>query len=104
MQRKWLALIGAFLIGAFALIVAFQSWMRPPSQTSAMGQEGKAKGRGKAERTVAVEAAIARGAKTTTDIRAIGSLRSDESVQVASEIAGRIEKINFKEGQAVAEG
>ena len=53
---------------------------------------------------IAVEAAIARGATTTTDIRAIGSLRSDESVQIASEIAGRVEETNFTEGGGVAVG
>jgi membrane fusion protein (multidrug efflux system) len=63
------------------------------------GRKGKGSGA-----AVAVEAAIARGAKTTTDIRAIGSLRSDESVQIASEIAGRIEQINFTEGGTVAAG
>jgi membrane fusion protein, multidrug efflux system len=65
------------------------------------GRKGKGKGAGAA---IAVEAAIARGATTTTDIRAIGSLRSDESVQIASEIAGRIEAISFIEGAAVNAG
>lgn len=34
----------------------------------------------------------------------IGSLRADESISVRPEIAGRIEKIHFSEGQNVAEG
>lgn len=34
----------------------------------------------------------------------IGSLRADESISVRPEIAGRIEKIHFREGQRVAEG
>ena len=53
---------------------------------------------------IAVEAAIARGATTTTDIRAIGSLRSDESVQITTEIAGRIAEITFTEGGTVKAG
>jgi membrane fusion protein (multidrug efflux system) len=62
------------------------------------------KGRGKGGGAVAVEAALARGAKTTTDIRAIGSLRSDEGVQIASEIAGRIAEVPFLEGGLVNAG
>ena len=64
----------------------------------------KARGGKRSERAVAVEAATAQGATTTTDIRAIGSLRSDESVQIASEIAGRIEQISFTEGGVVGTG
>jgi len=45
-----------------------------------------------------------RGATTTTDIRAIGSLQSDESVQITSEIAGRIAEISFTEGGTVNAG
>jgi membrane fusion protein (multidrug efflux system) len=62
---------------------------------------GKGKGGGRA---VAVEAATARGATTTTDIRAIGSLRSDESVQITTETAGRIAEISFVEGGTVNAG
>lgn len=51
-----------------------------------------------------VEVAKARQVKTTTDIRSIGSLQSDESVQVASEVAGRIAEIRFKEGEHVKAG
>jgi membrane fusion protein (multidrug efflux system) len=71
-----------------------------PGKTTEKGR-GKGKGPGGA---IAVEAAIARGATTTTDIRAIGSLRSDESVQIASEIAGRVEAISFTEGGTVNAG
>jgi membrane fusion protein (multidrug efflux system) len=63
----------------------------------------KARGKG-ADRAVAVEAATARGATTTTDIRAIGSLQSDESVQITSEIAGRIAEVSFTEGGTVDGG
>ncbi|MFK8252582.1 efflux RND transporter periplasmic adaptor subunit [Ancylobacter terrae] len=51
-----------------------------------------------------VEVATARQVTTTTDIRAVGSLQSDESVQLASEVAGRIAQINFREGQQVKAG
>lgn len=38
------------------------------------------------------------------ELVAVGSIRSDESVTVRSEIAGRIVRIGFDEGQAVASG
>jgi biotin carboxyl carrier protein len=105
-QRKRLALVVALAIGAIAVFVVSRAATRPKAQVSIVVEDAKGKNdRGKrSERAVAVEAAIARGAKTTTDIRAIGSLRSDESVQIASEIAGRIEQINFTEGGTVATG
>jgi membrane fusion protein (multidrug efflux system) len=110
MHYRRLTLIGALLASAMALPFILHFVTGPSAQvaTTVDGGKGDRKGktgRGKrAERAVAVEATIARGARTTTDIRAIGSLRSDESVQIASEIAGRIEQINFKEGGTVAAG
>ena len=63
------------------------------------------KSRGKGQTgAVAVEAALARAAKTTTDIRGIGSLQSDESVQITTEIAGRVAEFSFKEGEGVNAG
>lgn len=51
-----------------------------------------------------VEVAQARKAQRTRDIKAIGSLQSDESVQLAPEIAGRIAEIVFTEGRPVKKG
>jgi membrane fusion protein (multidrug efflux system) len=51
-----------------------------------------------------VEAAKAESAKSAGDVRAIGSLNSDESVQIASEIAGRIIELPLREGEGVKEG
>ncbi|MGA0562833.1 efflux RND transporter periplasmic adaptor subunit [Ancylobacter sp. VNQ12] len=53
---------------------------------------------------MAVEVATARQTQVTTDIRSIGSLQSDESVKVASEVAGRIQEIGFREGEHVKQG
>jgi membrane fusion protein (multidrug efflux system) len=100
----------AALVGALATIswVAWRSVTNPSAQVAASkeairGTTDEGSGKRK-ERAITVEAAIARGAQTTTDIRAIGSLRSDESVQIASEIAGRVEEIKFTEGGVVAAG
>jgi membrane fusion protein (multidrug efflux system) len=85
---------------------------RPSVQVSAVDKRPAAPDKGSARRTgksgpggvIAVEAATARGARTSSDVRAIGSLRSDESVLITSEVAGRIAEINFKEGGATQAG
>jgi membrane fusion protein (multidrug efflux system) len=109
MQRKHLLLAAAGLVAAVAIVGWAGVWALsgPSTKPTAQQVKGQAEKGGRkrgAERAVAVEAAVARGAVTTTDIRAIGSLRSDESVLIASEIAGRIEEIAFTEGGNVSAG
>ena len=53
---------------------------------------------------IPVETAVAQLGVATSDIVAVGSLQSDESVKIAPEIAGRIAEIAFKEGEKVKEG
>lgn len=60
--------------------------------------------RGATTRGVAVETANAVATTSTEDIRAIGTLQSDESVQITSEIAGRITEIALSEGAPVEAG
>ena len=110
MQRNRIAAAIA-LIALFGLVVWTATRSRtPPAQISTAEKvepgkpPQKAGGKGRGGGTVAVEAAVARGATTTTDIRAIGSLRSDESVQITSEIAGRVAEANFLEGGFVNAG
>ena len=67
------------------------------SQANAAAQPAK-------PRAVPVEVAPARAASVTTDISSIGSLQSDEAVQVAPEVSGRIQEIRFQEGQHVKAG
>lgn len=98
-MRKGLYLAAALLIvGALALALgpkwdgtlrAEKAPVRPKSQQAA---------------AVTVEATPARLSSYRTDLQGIGSLSSDESVQVASEITGRIASFEFKEGQAVKAG
>lgn len=54
--------------------------------------------------SIAVEAATAVAATSTEDLRAIGTLQSDEGVQITSEIAGRITAIPLSEGAPVGRG
>ena len=51
-----------------------------------------------------VEAEAIKPERLLNEITAVGSLRSDESVMLSSEIAGRIASIHFKEGQPVTTG
>lgn len=57
-----------------------------------------------ARRGFPIETATARRGEAAADILTVGSLRSDESVLISSEIAGRIAEISFAEGQHVAAG
>lgn len=53
---------------------------------------------------VVVEAARVMRQSLPQTITAVGSLRSDESITVRPEVAGRISEIMFKEGEQVAKG
>src|SRR3546814_11117875 len=55
-------------------------------------------------RSVAVEAERVTVDTVLDDIRAVGTLGPDEAVVIAPEIAGRIDRINFAEGDEVAAG
>ncbi|WP_029351254.1 efflux RND transporter periplasmic adaptor subunit [Bosea sp. 117] len=99
---RGLVLVAGLLIAGGAVAYK-QGWLE--RGLSAIG------GRASAASTVAVatplfpvEVATARSVRTTTDIHSIGSLQSDEAVQVASEVAGRIAEIRFKEGEKVKAG
>lgn len=95
-----LAAVAAGLAAGAALGVFVPRWLAPsaaPSQATAKPQSAPA-----APARVAVAAVqeipFARG------LSAVGSLRSDESVVLRPEVAGRIQAIDFKEGQPVKQG
>lgn len=81
-------------------------WNRLVAQSSAGTPSGAVAKDERADggRSVAVEAAAAVATVSTEDLRAIGTLQSDESVQISSEIAGRITQIPLVEGTSVAAG
>lgn len=70
---------------------------RPGAGPAAGGPPG-------ARRPPPVEVAAATLTRPSLEIRAVGSLLADESVQIAAEQSGRIVAINFTEGQAVQKG
>lgn len=91
------ALVGAVVIVGGAMVVRHQ-YASAQNAAPAKGDAARPAAR------VPVETSKARAAKVTSDIRAIGSLQSDESVRIAPEIAGRIAEIQFREGDAVKQG
>jgi membrane fusion protein (multidrug efflux system) len=93
-SKRWLgiAVVALLLVGAVA-------WWALSGTT---GATTGAKGKGPLG--APVETVVVKPTKTTTDIPAVGSLRSDEHVQIAPEIAGRIAEIRFQEGEPVKQG
>lgn len=93
-MRTLVIAAGVVLIAAAGAHYLTGGWRQAPPQSAATPRQQAAP----------VEVSNARAEKSTIDIRAVGSLRSDESVQIAPEIAGRIAEIVFKEGQEVKQG
>ena len=103
-MRKWLlsalviAMGGAVLAGGSHLLRYNQSHSAQVKETGTVGPKNPGRA------GVAVETANAIAAKSRSDIRAVGSLQSDESVNIAPELPGRISEIAFREGEEVQEG
>lgn len=71
-----------------------------PGGAAGKGAAGQAGG----AQVVTVEAAKVGRASLPQTITAVGSLRSDESITLRPEVAGRISAIGFQEGQRVTKG
>src|SRR5262245_43701100 len=67
-------------------------------------QAASEKPRQKSQNSSPVEVAAASTKTMSDDITAVGSLLSDESVQIAAETSGRVSGIKFTEGDIVAAG
>ncbi len=55
-------------------------------------------------RPMAVEFAVVESMAFPRGLNAVGSLRSDESTMISTEVAGRVVEIGFREGQPVTQG
>jgi membrane fusion protein (multidrug efflux system) len=107
------ALTGAIGALVFAIAVGGAYWFGTqragsPAQgaapSGAPSASAAAKGGAPAPGNVTVEAVPVMIASLPQTITAVGSLRSDESVTLRPEVAGRISSIAFQEGQPVAKG
>jgi membrane fusion protein, multidrug efflux system len=88
------------IIAVLLMLVAATGWWLsapPPAPRTAPAAAGPSGG-------VSVEAAKVTVGPIAREITAVGTLRSDESVVVRPEIAGRIKSFGFEEGQRVTRG
>lgn len=111
MSYRSVPAVGTAIVAlALAGGVAYLSWTEGPSlfasasstvstATASPGAAGAGQRRG-----VAVETAAVGVRDVVEDIRAFGTLVANESVVISPEIAGRVARIGFQEGQRVEEG
>ena len=93
---------GGFWYGTQKSASAPPAAAAPGGTSAASGKSGGPQGGGPPP--VTVEAAKVVTAPMPQTIIAVGSLRSDESITLRPESAGRISEITFQEGQRVAKG
>ena len=103
-MRKLVA--GAAVLAVLALVGGGAYWAGsrstpvPGNASAAASSAAPAKG----PPSVVIEAARVSVVKLPQSLTAVGSLRSDETIIVRPEIAGRVTQISFKEGEAVSRG
>ena len=103
MRRAIILVVAAIvLIGGLVLSVTY--WRNGGISWAQSARTGAAATPARSSARIPVETAVAQTGVATSDILAVGSLQSDESVKIAPEIAGRIAQIAFKEGETVKEG
>jgi membrane fusion protein, multidrug efflux system len=104
-----IAAFGIAALGAYAYYAQRQPQL-PAEQTTASqapvdggkstGGTAKSNGNGAA----AVDVTRVVSIKLVDDVNAVGSIRSNEGVVIRPEVAGRISKLNFDDGQQVSKG
>jgi membrane fusion protein (multidrug efflux system) len=99
-------LISALFLGLGIAVLAggLQLMRHNQGHSAQVDGLGKAGGKAVGPTGVPVEIANVKAATSRSDIRAVGSLQSDESVNIAPEVAGRLSEIAFLEGEQVKEG
>lgn len=99
------ALVGTAVVALIAGVGALSYWAGTHSSDTKQASAAAAPANGApAPPGIVVEAAKVATVKLPQSIQAVGSLRSDETVIVRPEVAGRISQILFKEGERVAKG
>ena len=81
---------------AFLLLFAAEVFAQAPKPAAALPAKPQA--------ALSVKAVPAKLARAVLETGAIGSLRADEAIVIRPEIAGRIGRIAFDEGQSVKKG
>jgi membrane fusion protein (multidrug efflux system) len=105
-MRKSLA--GAGLVVLIAAVAAGSYWAGTRSSPPRAQASGPAPAKGAAPGNpppgVAVEAVKVSMVRLPQALAAVGSLRSDETVIIRPEVAGRLAQIHFREGERVGKG
>lgn len=114
MRRRLLIALALVLLAGMSFYALNSGRIKIPldlplaGRSAATAQPGAGQGAGGERRgqrgPAPVEVAEAKTAVSATEILAIGSLMSDESVEVTSEASGRVEEILFEEGKRVKAG
>src|SRR5262245_9887527 len=111
MPRSWLALAALALVavagyGAMQNVGGVRERVAALFGTTTSGATEVAGAAADADReeAVPVEVIKAKGGQAVRELRSVGTLASDESVEVACEIPGRITDISFQEGESVKAG
>jgi membrane fusion protein (multidrug efflux system) len=102
-HRHWIAAVAVVALGGLAYFAYTANRAPVGPQAPAGGAPGKP-GAAPAMPPTAVEMTRVTTARLTLDASAVGSLRSNESVVLRPETAGRVASIGFKDGASVARG
>lgn len=103
MDRKLTTGVGLLLLLGALAGAGFIYW-RGGLEATANAPQGKESKAPEAPLAMPVEAAAVEVGAIASEVAAVGTLRSNESVVIRSEIAGRIERIGFAEGELVEKG
>ncbi len=106
MRKRLAILLALVVLGGLSYLALNTVWLKTAIhlESASATTSAPAGGDTARRRPPPVEVSSAKQGATSTDISAIGSLLSGESVEVTSETAGRIAVIQFEEGYEVKAG
>lgn len=98
------ALVGILVVASLGGVGTLSYWAGTRNAPAKAASAPAAPAKGAAPEGVVVEATRVATLKLPQALTAVGSLRSDETVILRPEVAGRISEILFKEGERVSKG
>lgn len=102
MKKQFPLLLATVSVALLAAVGAGAFWLGKNQMTAPSATPVSSPA--KTDNGTVVEAAVVKTSKLAQGITAVGSLRSDESVVIRPEVAGRIAEILFQEGKPVRKG